>query len=77
VLLYGGVAGVAYDHCYHQPCDTIANVNDTALDQMSDAAAAAVITLAQRTTSIKSVRGQGNFKPRNGRELLTGPPSKG
>lgn len=76
VLLYGGVAGVAYDHCYHQPCDTIANVDDTALDQMSDAAAAAVITLAQSTTSINGVRGKGNFKPKNGRELLTGPPSK-
>jgi Zn-dependent M28 family amino/carboxypeptidase len=76
VLLYGGVAGVAYDHCYHQPCDTIANINDTALDQMSDAAAAAVITLAQTTTSINGVRGKGNFKPRNGRELLTGPASQ-
>ena len=30
--LFGGTAGVAYDPCYHQACDTIANVNLTALD---------------------------------------------
>jgi Zn-dependent M28 family amino/carboxypeptidase len=76
VLRYGGVAGVAYDHCYHQACDTIANVDDTALDQMSDGAATAVITLAQSTTPINGVRGKGNFKAKNGRELLTGPPSR-
>ena len=64
VALYGGLAGVAYDPCYHQACDTIANVNDEALDQMSDAAAAATITLAQSTTSINGVRGKGNFKPK-------------
>src|SRR5205085_11045614 len=61
VLLYGGVAGVAYDHCYHQACDTIDSINDTSLDQLSDAAAAAVITLAQSTTSVNGVRGKGNF----------------
>jgi Zn-dependent M28 family amino/carboxypeptidase len=63
VALYGGSAGVAYDHCYHQACDTIDNVNAVALDEMSDAAAAATITLAQSTTSINGVRGKGNFKP--------------
>lgn len=26
-----GQAGVAYDACYHQACDTIANINDMAL----------------------------------------------
>jgi Zn-dependent M28 family amino/carboxypeptidase len=64
VALYGGLAGVAYDHCYHKACDTIANINDEALDQMSDAAAAATITLAQSTTSINGVQGKGNFKPK-------------
>ncbi|MEO5874926.1 MAG: M28 family peptidase [Streptosporangiaceae bacterium] len=29
--LFGGTAGEAYDHCYHQACDSIANINDTAL----------------------------------------------
>jgi hypothetical protein len=44
--VYGGTAGVAYDPCYHQACDTAANFSGTALDQMSDAAAHAVITFA-------------------------------
>jgi Zn-dependent M28 family amino/carboxypeptidase len=46
--VYGGEAGVAYDVCYHLRCDTLANVNDTALDQMSDAAAHTGLTLAKR-----------------------------
>ncbi|MGW0807644.1 M28 family metallopeptidase [Nonomuraea sp. NPDC002799] len=37
--LFGGTAGVAYDVCYHQACDTIANINDTALDVDLDAIA--------------------------------------
>ena len=36
---YGGTAGAPYDPCYHQACDTIANLNPTALAQMSDGAA--------------------------------------
>jgi hypothetical protein len=31
--------GVAYDVCYHQACDTIANPNMTALDVNADAIA--------------------------------------
>ena len=37
--LFGGQAGVAYDVCYHQACDTIANPNMTALDVNADAIA--------------------------------------
>ena len=37
--IYGGFAGLAFDPCYHQACDTFFNLNYTALDQMSDAAA--------------------------------------
>jgi Zn-dependent M28 family amino/carboxypeptidase len=44
--IYGGTAGVSFDRCYHQACDTLENVNLTALDQMSDAAAHAVLTFA-------------------------------
>ena len=44
--MYGGVAGEAYDRCYHQACDTISNLNDTAFDQMSDAAATVLMQLA-------------------------------
>ena len=45
--IYGGVAGRAFDPCYHQGCDRFTNLSDTALEQMADAAAHATITLAQ------------------------------
>jgi len=61
--IYGGTAGVAYDPCYHQACDTLANVNTTAIDQMSDAAAYAILTFAQNTQGVNGERGKGNFTP--------------
>ncbi len=70
--VYGGTAGDPYDHCYHEPCDTIANVNVTAIDQMSDAVAYSVITFAQNTEGVNGVKGKGNFKPRN-IDPVTGP----
>jgi hypothetical protein len=63
-LIFGGTAGVAYDHCYHQSCDTLDNLNHTALDQMSDAAAHATISLAQSTQAVNGQRGKGNFNPK-------------
>ena len=36
--IYGGTAGIAYDPCYHQACDTINNLSTAALNEMSDAA---------------------------------------
>jgi Zn-dependent M28 family amino/carboxypeptidase len=44
--LFGGTAGQAFDPCYHQACDTIANINTTALDENADAIASATLTLA-------------------------------
>ncbi|MFB9680827.1 M28 family metallopeptidase [Streptosporangium vulgare] len=38
---FGGSAGVAYDKCYHQACDTIANVNEKALKVNAGAIATA------------------------------------
>ncbi len=70
MTLYGGIAGAAFDPCYHQACDTIDNINDEALDQMSDAAAAAVIRLAQSNSSINGVRGNGSFMAGNARASL-------
>ena len=58
---YGGVAGEQYDQCYHLACDDIDNLDLVALDQMSDAAAHATISLAQSTQAINGVRGKGNF----------------
>jgi len=60
--IYGGVAGEQYDPCYHLGCDDIDNLSRTALDQMSDAAAHATISLAQSTEAINGRRGKGNFK---------------
>jgi Peptidase family M28/PA domain len=45
--IFGGTAGEWLDPCYHQGCDNIFNLSLRALDQMSDAAAHATITLAQ------------------------------
>jgi Zn-dependent M28 family amino/carboxypeptidase len=50
--IYGGFAGMAYDPCYHQACDTFFNLNNTALDQMSDAAAHATWTLARSQSAV-------------------------
>jgi Zn-dependent M28 family amino/carboxypeptidase len=44
--VYGGVAGDAFDHCYHQACDTFSNLNDTSFDQLGDGAATALVTFA-------------------------------
>jgi Zn-dependent M28 family amino/carboxypeptidase len=50
--IYGGTAGVAYDPCYHQACDTIANLSSTALDQMSDAIAHSTLVFAMTNSSV-------------------------
>jgi Zn-dependent M28 family amino/carboxypeptidase len=50
--VYGGTAGVAYDPCYHQACDTIANVSSQALFELGDATAHAVMTLARTRTGL-------------------------
>src|SRR5688572_1377328 len=46
--IYGGTAGQQYDPCYHLACDTFANNSDSALDQMSDAVAHAVLLFSKR-----------------------------
>lgn len=59
---WGGTAGVAYDPCYHQACDTYANVNLTALDVNADAVAYATLQFSMNTESVNAERGKGNFK---------------
>lgn len=44
--LFGGRAGEPHDACYHQACDTLVNIDRTALGQMADAAAAVALQLA-------------------------------
>ena len=46
---YGGLAGVAYDPCYHQACDDRDNISNKAINEMSDAAAHVLYVLAQNT----------------------------
>ncbi|GAA2165031.1 Zn-dependent M28 family amino/carboxypeptidase [Humibacillus xanthopallidus] len=46
--VYGGTAGQSYDACYHLFCDAFTNVNQTGLDEMSDAVAHAVLTYSRR-----------------------------
>ncbi len=52
-LIYGGTAGLALDPCYHQACDNLGNNNLEAFDQMSDAAADAVLQFAMTTSAVK------------------------
>jgi Zn-dependent M28 family amino/carboxypeptidase len=50
--LYGGTAGVALDPCYHQACDTFANLNTQVFGEMKDAAADVVYQLALTKNAI-------------------------
>ncbi len=54
--LFGGVAGLAYDPCYHQACDTFFNLSENALDEMSDAAAHSTWTLARSQSPITNAQ---------------------
>lgn len=42
VLAFGGVAGIAYDPCYHQACDNVTNLNLEAFEVNTKGIAAAV-----------------------------------
>lgn len=50
--MYGGTAGIQYDPCYHLACDTFAGTNTPyavkGLDEMSDAAAHAILLFSRR-----------------------------
>ncbi len=62
VALWGGTAGQQYDACYHQACDTFANVNMYALEVNSDAIAYAVLQYAMNTADVNGKKGKGNFQ---------------
>jgi len=61
--LFGGTAGAAYDPCYHQACDTITNVNATALDVNSDAIADST---ARYAFNLRSIPGRSTAPARKG-----------
>jgi Zn-dependent M28 family amino/carboxypeptidase len=50
--VFGGTAGQPLDPCYHRSCDTLANVNNTALAQNANALAYALTRLAQSTSRV-------------------------
>jgi peptidase M28-like protein/PA domain-containing protein len=50
VALYGGTAGQPFDICYHQGCDDFFNLNKRGYEEMADAAAHVLVTLAQAKT---------------------------
>ncbi|MFE1416253.1 M28 family metallopeptidase [Streptomyces sp. NPDC058746] len=46
---WGGTSGQAFDRCYHSSCDSLSNINDTALDRNADAIAYAIWNLGAAT----------------------------
>jgi hypothetical protein len=69
--VYGGVAGLAYDPCYHQACDTFFNLSYPALDQMSDAAAHAAWTLARSKSPVTQAQAAKASKASKGKQRRT------
>ena len=53
--IWGGTAGEQFDPCYHEACDTFANVSLTALDVNSDAVAWAQLEFACSTQAVNGV----------------------
>jgi Zn-dependent M28 family amino/carboxypeptidase len=52
----GGTAGRPHDACYHKACDTLDNISDRSLDELSDAAAQALATFAADTSAVDRAR---------------------
>ncbi len=74
--IFGGTAGEAYDPCYHQACDDIANLNVRSLNEMSDAVAHATLTTAQdedlfvgRSNLEARSSGESNFEYKGSRAI--------
>lgn len=64
--LWGGTAGLAYDPCYHQACDTYSNINLKAYDVNVDAVAFATLQYGMSTEDVNAAKGKGNFPPVSG-----------
>ncbi|HEU4347977.1 MAG TPA: M28 family metallopeptidase [Actinoplanes sp.] len=56
--IWGGTAGLPFDPCYHQACDTVNNVALHALEVNSDLVAFAMLTYAYSTESVNGVAGK-------------------
>ena len=62
VALWGGTAGQQYDPCYHQACDTFANVNLGAFDVNTDAVAYSTLQYGMSTIDVNGVPGNPDFE---------------
>ncbi|NEM04906.1 M28 family peptidase [Geodermatophilus normandii] len=56
--IWGGTAGEQFDPCYHEACDTIANLDPHALEVDSDLIAFAMLTFAYSTESVNGAVGR-------------------
>jgi Zn-dependent M28 family amino/carboxypeptidase len=56
--IWGGTPGEQFDPCYHEPCDTYANVDLHALEVNSDLIAFAMLTFAYSTETVNGVPGK-------------------
>jgi len=76
---WGGTAGQAYDPCYHQACDTMANVDLRALDLNSHAMGFAILQYAMNTSDVNGVPGRADFPPVHPASPLVAPsvPTRG
>jgi hypothetical protein len=61
---WGGSAGVAFDPCYHQACDTFTNVNLVALGEMTDAVAHAILTFAMTASAVQGTDKASKYDPK-------------
>lgn len=52
--LFGGIAGEAYDVCYHKACDSINNINNDALGANTSAVAYLLLSFADSTLEVRS-----------------------
>jgi Zn-dependent M28 family amino/carboxypeptidase len=69
--IWGGTAGLPFDPCYHQACDTFANNNDHALAVNADIIGASILTFGYSTQSVNGV--PGDKVPGQGRSSLPDP----
>lgn len=57
---FGGFANAAYDPCYHQPCDTVDNIDQVVLLEMAQAAATGVCVCVVESASVFVSEGGGS-----------------
>jgi aminopeptidase Y len=72
--VWGGIAGAAYDPCYHLACDNYGNVNLFALDVNADAVAYATLQFAMSTFAVNGIKGTQPANKRSEKTQSMNPP---